>query len=82
MILTNGLKEIGYNASMPLGTFYLWVNVGENSESFASKLLERDVGVTPGTALGSEGDGYVRFSLTVPDISIEEALVRMRDALG
>jgi len=82
MILTNGLKEIGYNASVPLGTFYLWVNVGENSESFASKLLERDVVVTPGTAFGSEGDGYVRFSLTVPDISIEEALVRMRDALG
>jgi len=80
-ILINGLKDIGYNASMPLGTFYLWLNVGEKSESFASKLLEKDVVVTPGTAFGSEGDEYVRFSLTVPEASIEKALVRIQNAV-
>lgn len=77
--LTQGLNDIGYKTSMPLGTFYLWANVGVDSEAFATKLLEKDIVVTPGTAFGTRGQGYVRFSLTVSDTSIEKALARIRD---
>ena len=74
---------------MPLhpgdGTFYLWVPVprGRTSLDFAERLLDQaGVLVTPGTAYGQYGEGYVRLSLTVPDDRLEQALERMRTVAG
>ena len=76
-VLVNGLKKLGYKAEMPLGTFYLWVNVGGSSKEFASKLLSHGVVVTPGPAFGSGGEGYVRFSLTVDEKLVKRALEKI-----
>ncbi len=41
---------------------------GHTSGSFADLVLDQaDVIVSPGAAYGPSGEGYVRFSLTVPD---------------
>ncbi len=75
--LVGGLKKLGLDAMTPRAAFYIWTRVpaGETSASFATRLLESVyVVVMPGTAFGPEGEGYVRFSLTVPDAQIDAAL--------
>ena len=44
---------------------YIWAEVpeGETSESFAERLLEHGVLVTPGSYLGGAGEGYFRVAL-------------------
>ena len=41
---------------------YLWVAVPD-AATFAERLLERGVLISPGTYFGSSGAGYVRFAL-------------------
>jgi LL-diaminopimelate aminotransferase len=62
----------------------VWVPVpaGQTSAGFADLLLERaGVFVAPGNGYGDRGEGYVRFSLTVPDDRLDEALERLRTVL-
>lgn len=49
----------------------------KSAENFIDKiLLEKDVFITPGTIFGSNGEGYIRFSLCLPETKIVEALER------
>jgi LL-diaminopimelate aminotransferase len=41
-------------------------------------LYEKDIFITPGSIFGSQGAGYIRFSLCVPEEKIQEALNRMQ----
>jgi LL-diaminopimelate aminotransferase len=41
-------------------------------------MLETDIVVTPGSGYGSEGNGYVRFAITVSEDRIREAIERMK----
>lgn len=75
------LRQIGVEYSPPKGTFYLWVPTpkGMSSLDFTNLLLERTgVVVAPGPGYGENGEGYVRFSLTVSDARLEEAMERIR----
>lgn len=66
----------------PRGTFYLWVRVPDEdtSESFAAKCLEETgILLTPGTAYGVYGTGYVRMSLSVPTERVLEAARRLKE---
>jgi LL-diaminopimelate aminotransferase len=81
-LLVAALRGIGLDARPPKGSIYLWVPVpeGHTSASFAELVLEQaDVIVSPGAAYGPSGEGYVRFSLTVPDARLEEAVLRIRE---
>ena len=40
-------------------------------------LHENDIFIAPGTIFGSQGEGYIRFSLCVPEDKIQEAINRM-----
>ena len=75
--LIDGLASIGFRCEKPRGTFYVWLDCGEDSMTFTAKLLETGVVVTPGVGFGSRGDHYVRFSLTCPKEEIEEACATM-----
>lgn len=78
------LRELGWTYDPPKGTFYLWVPVpkGYTSASFCEFLFEKcAVVIAPGAAYGVNGEGYVRFSLTVEEDRLDEALKRMRDVL-
>lgn len=79
-VLVNGLNNIGLHANKPKGTFYVWVNIkdtGMKPMEFAMKALERGVVLTPGTAFGEFGDGYVRIAVTQPIEKIKEAVERI-----
>jgi LL-diaminopimelate aminotransferase len=80
--LVDALRAIGLPATPPKGTIYLWVAVpeGHTSASFTEQILEQaDVIVSPGAAYGPSGEGYIRFSLTVPDERLEEAVRRIEE---
>ncbi|MDG6933373.1 MAG: aminotransferase class I/II-fold pyridoxal phosphate-dependent enzyme [Nitrososphaerota archaeon] len=72
--LARGLDMLGFKVKPPSGTFYLWQKVDGTSEEFAQRLANRGVLVTPGTAFGQGGEGYVRWSLTQSTELIDEAL--------
>ncbi|HRJ27244.1 MAG TPA: aminotransferase class I/II-fold pyridoxal phosphate-dependent enzyme [Fimbriimonadaceae bacterium] len=67
--LVDGLNSIGWKVPKPQATFYVWARVPRSdmtSSEFAAELLKRTgVVVIPGNGYGSEGEGYVRMSLTL-----------------
>jgi LL-diaminopimelate aminotransferase len=84
-LVLDTLEAIGIRYTPARGTFYLWVPTpeGVSSIDFTTQLFERcHVVVASGTAYGQYGDGYVRFSLTVPDERLAAAMERIRSAFG
>jgi LL-diaminopimelate aminotransferase len=80
-LLCDGLKSLGIVVDPPKGSVYVWAPVptGYDSKSFAARLLEQAaVVVTPGTGYGPSGEGFVRFSITIPDDRLEEGVERLR----
>lgn len=48
-----------------------------SAEDFVDKILyEKDIFITPGTIFGSNGEGYIRFSLCVKEEQVQEAILR------
>jgi LL-diaminopimelate aminotransferase len=79
-ILVDGLKRMGLEVEKPQATFYLWVRVpqGYTSSDFTGHLLTKaGIVTTPGNGFGSQGEGYIRFALTVGKERISEAVERM-----
>ncbi len=60
---------------------FVWAKLPENAascETFIDKLLyDKDIFITPGSIFGSNGEGYIRFSLCVTAIKIKEAIDRL-----
>ena len=79
--LVEGLERLGYNVYKSDVTFYVWAKVpveGTSSKDFALSLLnDKGIVVTPGSGFGEYGEGYIRFSLTISEDLIKEALERM-----
>ena len=78
--LVKVLNEIGLKARIPKATFYVWAKIpqGYTSMDFTKKLLdEAKIAVTPGIGYGKEGDGYIRFSLTISDDRLEQGTKRL-----
>ncbi|RDW17354.1 LL-diaminopimelate aminotransferase [Oceanobacillus arenosus] len=74
------LINIGMQCDKPRGTIFLWAKVpsGFTSLSFTEKLRsEAAIIVTPGTAFGTVGEGYVRFALAVTMERIDETIRRL-----
>ena len=81
-VLVSGLREMGFDVTVPQATFYVWLKV-DDSMAFAAKMLnEAGIVVTPGIGFGDAGEGYVRFAITRSVGRIEEALERMRDVFA
>jgi LL-diaminopimelate aminotransferase len=60
---------------------FVWAKLPEEvpfAEAFIDNLLtEKHLFVTPGTIFGSNGEGYIRFSLCVTEDKIQEAIERI-----
>lgn len=79
-IILSWLPTLGMTAQPPKGALYVWAKVpaGVNCEQFALDVLEKaGVWMTPGTAFGEQGDGYLRLSLCVPEERLKEAGERL-----
>jgi LL-diaminopimelate aminotransferase len=84
-VLTAGLKELGFPVTPNQATFYLFTRLPKgltDSTAFCRNLLEKaGIVATPGVGFGKSGEGYVRFTLTVPEPEIREAILRMKKTL-
>jgi LL-diaminopimelate aminotransferase len=79
-LIVDTLNKMGLEAKPPKASLYIWAKVphGFTSAEFANDLLDKvGVVVTPGTGYGSNGEGYVRLSLTIADASLLKGLSRM-----
>jgi LL-diaminopimelate aminotransferase len=80
-LMVAGLRALGLACDVPRATFYIWAQVpsGYTSVSFTERVLkESGVVITPGSGFGKGGEGYVRFSLTVPSERLREAVERIK----
>ena len=80
------LNEInGISCNDPQGAFYIFVNVkslGMSSMEVAEYFLEEaKVAMVPGSAFGSEGEGYLRLSYACSYEDLQEAIRRIKDAI-
>ena len=83
-LVIEALAAVGIDVPPPKGTIYVWVPVpeGHTSVSFAELVLDQAaVVVSPGSAYGPNGEGYVRLSLTLADERLREAVGRIEQHL-
>jgi aspartate/methionine/tyrosine aminotransferase len=61
---------------------FVWAKLNDQSvaaEKYIDQILyEKDIFITPGTIFGSQGEGYIRFSLCVNEDQIRTAINRMK----
>ncbi|MEO7804501.1 MAG: LL-diaminopimelate aminotransferase [Actinomycetota bacterium] len=83
-LVVDALNSAGWFINRPKGSIYVWVPTpnGESSVGFCEFLLENaGVVCAPGSGYGKHGEGFVRFSLTVPEPRLDEAMLRITKAL-
>jgi aspartate/methionine/tyrosine aminotransferase len=59
---------------------FVWAKIPEGRKATAMTdaiLYDKDIFITPGTVFGSQGEGYIRFSLCVTSAIIKEAISRI-----
>lgn len=81
--LAKELATLGWEVVKPEATMYLWVPCPPDicAADFAFLLLQKTgIVVTPGTAFGEGGEGYVRVSLIAECDRLGEAVERLRKA--
>lgn len=85
-LIVDGLNSLpGVSCAAPEGAFYAFPDISETgmtSERFSEWILEEArVAMTPGSAFGEAGEGYVRLSFANSDAKLEQTIERMRKAL-
>jgi LL-diaminopimelate aminotransferase len=79
--LVEELGKLGWEIEKPKGTMFVWAKIPKtwkSSEEFCIALLERaGVSVTPGSAFGALGEGYVRFALVRTEEEMRRAFDRI-----
>ncbi len=85
-LLVKGLQSLGFPVRANEATFYVFSGLPQgqkDSTLFCKNLLETTgIVATPGVGFGQPGEGYVRFTLTVAQPQIREAIVRMKKAFA
>lgn len=81
-VLCDGLIEAGWHMAKPAGTMFVWAPIPDSyqdSESFVADLLDKTgVLVTPGSAFGPSGEGYVRMAL----VQSEDTMKKIVEAVA
>lgn len=76
-------RELGLRAVAPEGAFYTMVDVSAHGDSMsvAERMLEHGVITVPGSAFGTQGEGYLRVSFCADTQVLGEGVRRMKEAL-
>ena len=86
--LCDGFTSIGWRMDRPAATMFVWAAIPaayKSSEDFAMDLVEKaGVLVTPGSAFGPSGEGYVRLALVQDREALDRAIeaVKRSGVLG
>lgn len=77
-------KELNWKVEKPKASMFVWAKLPEkfsniSSFEFFKKLIhETGIAVTPGSAFGKSGEGFVRFSLIHNEENMTKAVARMK----
>ena len=81
-VLCESFGKAGWAIEKPKATMFVWAPLPgnyQNSQEFAMELVEKaGVLVTPGSAFGANGEGFVRMAL----VQDEEAILKAAEAIG
>ena len=81
-VLCESFGKAGWAIEKPKATMFVWAPLPgnyKNSQEFAMELVEKaGVLVTPGSAFGESGEGFVRMAL----VQDEEAILKAAEAIG
>ncbi len=73
-------KKLGCTFDEKAVGLFVWAKLPSgisSSEKFIDEILyEKHIFITPGTIFGSNGEGYIRFSLCVAEAKVKEAISR------
>lgn len=71
-------EKRGWKTEASQGTFYLWMKApGGDDVAFVESLLKLGIVTTPGSFLGTGGEGFVRWALVPTLAQCEEAIARL-----
>ncbi len=80
-VLCDGLCALGWHMDRPEATMFVWAAIPRHygsSEQFAMDMLDKaGVMLTPGSAFGPSGEGYVRMALVQEEEVLAQAVERI-----
>lgn len=83
-LLCDGFSEIGWPMERCPATMFVWAKIPEkyqSSQKFVEDLIaEAGVMVTPGSAFGPSGEGFVRLALVQDEEEIRRAVQRVKES--
>ena len=83
-VLCDGLIAAGWEMDKPPGTMFVWAQIPDSyksSEEFVADLFDKTgVLVTPGSAFGPSGEGYVRMALVQDAADMQRAVDAIRES--
>lgn len=83
-LLCDGFNAIGWQIDKPEATMFVWAKIPDHfndSLEFVTELFERTgVLVTPGSAFGPSGEGYVRMALVQDEEAIGKAVNAVKES--
>lgn len=81
-VLCDGFSALGWKIEKPEATMFVWAGIPshyEKSEAFAMDMVAKaGVIVTPGSAFGPSGEGYVRMALVQDEEILKQAVEAVR----
>ena len=90
-VLVSGLKRLGWQVETPTASMFVWARVkpehltpfGGSVADFCLAMVDQaEVAMTPGSAFGDRGEGYVRMALVENEQRIRQALRQMARVLN
>lgn len=84
-IITELLSDMDVSFIPPQGAIYAWVGIPnmDNSIEWGEKLLtEVGVAITPGSAFGPDGEGYIRISFANKDEDLIDGINRIKSFIS
>ncbi|GAA0136949.1 LL-diaminopimelate aminotransferase [Paenibacillus sp. YSY-4.3] len=83
-ILCDGLNALGWKIDKPEATMFVWAAIPshyETSEDFVMDMVTKaGVIITPGSAFGPSGEGYVRMALVQDEENLKQAVDAVRQS--
>lgn len=83
-VLGEEFGKAGLPVKLSTGSMFMWTRIPEkfkSSNDFVMELMEKTgVIVTPGSAFGQEGEGYIRIALTHTTEEIKEAAKAIKES--
>ncbi len=90
-VLVRGLHRLGWEVESPKASMFVWAKVkpdhlaahGGKVNDFCMAMVEKaNVAMTPGSAFGDLGEGYVRMALVENEHRIRQAMRQLQRALN